>query len=65
MPVTTLLRHDPLTVLNYRCAAAPGDEPFAEARIYDISGSIFDRQIRMITPVLMGGCPCRKPYPIG
>ena len=40
MPVTTLLRHDPLTVLDYRCAAAPGDEPFAEARIYDISGSI-------------------------
>jgi AraC family transcriptional regulator len=30
MPVTTLLRHESLTVLDYRCAAAPGDAPFAE-----------------------------------
>jgi AraC-like DNA-binding protein len=30
MPVTTLLQHESLTVLDFRCAAAPGDAPYAE-----------------------------------
>jgi AraC family transcriptional regulator len=30
MPVTTLLRHESLTVFDFRCAAAPGDSPYAE-----------------------------------
>jgi len=36
-----------------------------KARIYDISGSIFDRQIRMVTPVLMGvACvACHNSHP--
>jgi Adenylate cyclase, family 3 (some proteins contain HAMP domain) len=36
-----------------------------KARIYDISGSIFDRQIRMVTPVLMGGTcvACHNSHP--
>jgi AraC family transcriptional regulator len=30
MPVTTLLRHEQLTVFDFRCAAAPGDAPYEE-----------------------------------
>ena len=30
MPVTTLLRHESLTVFDFRCAAAPGDAPYEE-----------------------------------
>ena len=30
MPVTTLLRHESLTVFDFRCAATPGDSPYAE-----------------------------------
>ena len=36
-----------------------------KASIYDVSGSIFDRQIRVITPVLMGGecVACHNSHP--
>ncbi|XYH99731.1 helix-turn-helix transcriptional regulator [Sorangium sp. So ce1128] len=30
MRVTTVLRHDAISVLDYRCSAGPGDAPFAE-----------------------------------
>src|SRR5207249_11733348 len=36
-----------------------------KARVYDISGSIFDRQIRLVTPVLMAAecVACHNSHP--